>query len=727
MSYLYYDNDWRVTLSNEGEGYDNLGSHHGAFTGNGKIGMYVSMSNISTSRTLISGNVQFNQIGKYKNNTIDGFHINDVQVISNTDSNISYTLIHQSLRMDTASVESKFSVASNNIVMMDVVSTVQPLRQYPYCVLQTLQVTPTSNYTASTLDVFHAVRASDGVQATAYNNNIIYNESVNPNQGIYILTSEGTIKTVDCNIATATAYMFESSNVYNVGYNIFTDKSSAYQKFRFTNVNTEETYTFHALGSMMTTYDFPDINEEVKRILLNIMFKQPTLPSLISTIATDNKAMWDRMWTSDIEIVPKTVINEAEAYDVQRHKMFIRKCLFNMYACLRESVNTEINPLNLSYIDTNGNVFFDGDLWLIPTLIFIKPYIAKTLIEYKYKIMEQTTQLASSFGYTGSKYPYKNDVVGYKNVYWDVISPLHIFNNANIVVNIWNYYRVTLDLEWLRAKGYVMMKSIVDFLVSYLKYDGTTYNVPNTLGLGEIICDNHAFTISMIIMALKYITETCYVLGYIPNVEWNTILRKLKIPIETAGSNMDVIRYYDAYAREREIDILDNFIILMPYYSKFYFNDYSSRNNSAIQRNINYYATVLSEKYSTHVLNNLIFTAIYGVLAQTNPSKIVDFMTYFTKVMQENQCGYWGVMNLQNDPSQGNDISLNAFVILIMLTCICGLDIRGSTAPSNVFLETYGIKDYMGTFMPRTWGYVNIGSVGKEERYINVTNQLAYL
>lgn len=724
MSNLIYDGDWVITLSNNS--YTDLAESIGAFTGNGKLALHVSMADISSQKTLVSGNVQFDQIGKYRNNTLDCFSVNNVQFISQYSSNISYEMVHQKLDMHTGEVETRFDCldSSTSNTLLDITSRLLPLRQYPYCLLQELEVVASSNMPV--LDIYHEIKSSDGILSQEYNNNVIYNENIYEDKGLYILNASGVIQSVGCKACAASCYFFENSNVVNLGYNIYNDKSKAYQKYRLKNVNSNTTYKFYVLSAMMTSYDFPDPLEEVKRILLNIAFKEQNTTSLITKVKNDSAVMWDDMWKGDIEIIPKNAITSGELERVNRTKKFVRMSLFNIYSCLRHAVNTEINPLNLSYVDSNGNVFFDGDLWLIPSLIFLKPQIARVLLEFKYKLIEQALQLSSSFGYKGSKFPYKNDIVGYKNVYWDVISPLHIFNNANICMNVWNYYRVTLDKEWLSSKGYIIMKNIAEFLTSYVQYSGGVYNVPNTLGLGEIICNDHAFTINVIVHALKYTIESSYVLGLIPNPKWSDIVLKLGIPTITTGGDIDVIKYHGSYNGTTNIDILDNLVTLMPYYSSIYFNDYSQRNNSAILRNINYYSTRLEGKFETNPLNNLIRAAIHGVLAQTSTSEMNTFYTKLEKVFDDNMKGYWGIMNLHNMESSGNDVGLNAFLVLIILTCICGLNIRGSTAPSNVKLEAFRIQDALGTYMPNTWAYVNIGAVGNEGVFVNVSNQLPY-
>lgn len=724
MSNLLYDGEWRVSLSNLS--FSGLGEHYGVFTGNGKVASYISMSNISSQRTLISGNVQFDQIGKYKNNTLQGFRMHDIQVFANTTSNVSYTLVHQSLDMSTAETSTMFEVHMGNAPAVTVTSRITPLRQYPYCMLQTVDIVPEENMTQ--LDVFHEIYANADLSEVEYNNNVIYNEHIYEDKGLYILNAQGKVNSVSAVLAGAACYLFEdASRVQNLGFNSYSDRSRCYQKHRFVNLVAGETVRFHVLSAQMSSYDFRTPLEEVKRILLNIAFKKTGVVDLVNQIQSDNQKVWDQMWASDVELLPKLDITEEENARLQRVRFFTRYSLFHIYACLRDAVNTQINPLNLSYVDTNGNIFFDGDIWMVPLLCFLKPSIARTLLEFKYRNLEQALQLASSFGFKGSKFPYKNDVVGYQSVYWDVISPLHVFNNAIISFNTWNYYRVTLDKEWLQNVGFILMRNVADFLTSYIQNTApNVFTMPNTLGLGNILSDNQAFTIYTAILALKHTIEACYVLGYIPKPEWSRLVLKLVYPVYTQGENVDVIKYDAAYDGTGMVDVMDHLIILHPYYNTHYFNNYLQRNNSAIQRNLDFYADKVQEGFRAHPVNNLLLASLYAVVAQTDPIQMNTFYDKLDKILEENLTGFWGYMNLANDPKVGNDVSLNAAFVLLMVTCLCGLMIRGSTAPSNVITEQFRIQDALGTFMPNTWNTVNISGIGRDEKFVSVGNQTPY-
>lgn len=731
MSNLIYDNNWIMTLSNLGSNVDTL-KYSGPLTGNGKIGIYGSINEIGNDRTLISGNLTFQQIGKYKNNMIEGFNFNTLQFFDNVNSNIKYNFQHQSLDMSRGSIETKFIVASNNINMLNVTHTLTPLRQYPFCIMQNVNITTLQSI--SVLDVYHQVSANANfISDIDFNNNIIYNERIYDDKGLYILNGIGNVNRLDddgkpIKIATASCYLFEgalSNNVKNLGFNVYNNLSSCYQKHRYTSLSNNSTFEFNVLGAQMTTLDFNEPLNEIKRILLNIAFKNENITTLKSQIAIDNKTLWDNLWSSDILLEPKLSITQNETDTLRLVKRYIRHNLFNVFTCIREGVNTEVNPLNLSYIDANGNIFFDGDLWLVPVLLFLKPAMARTILEYRYRNLEQATQLAASFGYKGSKFPYQDDVVGYKSMYWDVISPLHIFNNALIAINIWNYYRVTLDKEWLLNKGYTMMKNIADFIVSLITIDEDgNYNMNNIVGMSERVSNNHAMTVYMSKLALKYIIEATYELNFVVKTEWVNSFLNLDIKVVSVD-DCSVIKYDDAYNGEN-IDILDQLLILHPYYSSLYYSpNYPCRDNQSIKNNVDYFSSKINSSFISDPLNNLILSSLRASISQVDISTLNTFYTQLLTTIQQNGNELWGQFNRINQ-NMGNDVSLSALFILIFLTNIGGLKIYGGVTESKFYYEEFGIRGINNANMPNTWKNILIKGVGPSQHIYNVVNNIFY-
>jgi protein-glucosylgalactosylhydroxylysine glucosidase len=730
MSNLYYDDNWVISLSNLPE--VDMSQYNGPFTGNGKIGFYTSMNNVSTTRTFLTANYTFSQIGKYQNNIIQGFNTNSIKFIHNIDSNIEYSLVHQSIDLSQGLVETKFNVTSNNTPILSAKHQMTPLRQYPFCVLQSVEFQLANN--TSNIDIYHEVGGNPNfISEMNFNNNVIYNEKIYEDNGLYILNAEGNLNRLGndgqpVKIATASCYLFENASephVKKLGFNVYNDLTKCYQKLRWSSLTAGTTYKFYVLTAQMSAYDFPTPLEEVKRILLNVAFKSQDINVLTSTIASENQFLWNKLWESDLILEPKAGITMLQQNDLLVVKRCIRSCMFNILASIRDGVNAEVNPLNLSYIDANGNIFFDGDLWMVPILLFLKPDMAKTILEYRYKNLEQATQLAASFGLKGSKFPYQDDVVGYQSVYWDVVSPLHVFNNAVIAINVWNYYRVSLDREWLSNKGYLMMKNVADFICSLISIDEDgNYNLHNVAGMSERISLNPAMTKYMFRLALKYIIEASYELNFIPKQSWKNAFLNLDINTTVDGP-CGVILYDDQFEGEN-LDVLDHLIILLPYYSSLFFDpNKPCRDTQSIATNVNYYISKITEAFQTDPINNLIIANLYASIIQSDITQISNFYSALFKTLNENVRDIWGVFNRVSE-SQGNDVTLNALFIMLFLAGIGGLQIKGGVTESKFYYEEFGIKGRYFANMPNTWKNIRLKGIGISQELFNVVNMRSY-
>lgn len=720
MSNLLYDDYYVMTLSNDNYTLD--ATTKGAFAGNGKITFYNSMHKIGCDQTIISigdASSSFNQIGKYKNNIVESFNMCDIRLFTPIDnSNITYSLNSQTLNMLTGQCSSIFSVNSNDIHIATVENNITPLRQFPYCVLQRVSVTAETSF--DSLDIHHIIQSSTDITNTDYNNNVIFNEKIYDDKGLYIMNAKGIHKDTNTSIACASCYL-NTSNC--LGFNVLFKKQGCHQQLRYSPVEESETITFDILTATMTSADFPEPLEEVKRILMNIAFREPQQDSLVEQLENDSSNEWYTLWSSDILINHKLNISIEEQQRILRIRRYVRQSLYSIFCCVRLGINAEVNPLHLSYIDTNGNLFYDSDIWLVPTLLFLSPPIAKTLLEFRYKGLEQAVQLAASYGYKGSKYPYQNDVLGYKTLYWDVASPLHIFNNAIIAINAWNYFRLTQDIEWLQSKGYPIMKNTADFLVGNLT---PSYGMMNIIGLGGRTSENHAFTLYATKLALKYTIQATIQLEYTIKTSWQVAYQNIKYPLyEEDVDNYDVISYDSTYTNDESLQILDPLLILLSYYSEIYFqSNTGTRDYTSIIRNLQYYENSISQNYQSHPINLILIACMYGLISQADISYLSDFFDKIDVIIDE--CGnkdYWG--NLMSDPKNGIDIALHGLFIFMFITVIGGIEVVGGVNEGKIRYMDYGIKSTNQVNLPSTWRNVVFSGIGGNQELYIVTNSIS--
>jgi len=123
-----------------------------------------------------------------------------------------------------------------------------------------------------------------------------------------------------------------------------------------------------------------------------------------------------------------------------------------------------------------GHVFWD-ELYVYPFLNFRLPDITRALLMYRFRRLGQARAAALDAGYRGAMYPWQSGSDGKEETQVVHLNPLsgrwepdlshnqrHV--NAAIFYNIWSYYEVTEDLNFLREYGAEMMLEIARFWTS---------------------------------------------------------------------------------------------------------------------------------------------------------------------------------------------------------------------------------------------------------------------
>ena len=504
--------------------------YNGLTLGNGKIALTTNSTHYGIDKTFITLKFEQTSSGEYINNVVTSFDFNIVS-FNAFDDTPQVTLTNQELRMKHGIFTTNYhlSLDSTNPSSQDVAikQDIRVLRQYPYCVLQTFTIENTTDTTINDLPFYHYIDHDDDIINVKYSNNLI---NTNRNTQLHLFSANGTKKinyiTNTFDLVSTSAYLFaDQSNFKHNGYNILTSKSrSGYNKFTITELASNQELQFSIITCIMSEKDNPYPSIETNKIILNIV------NYTTNQIIAQHFKEWSKLWESDIVIEQKINVTDEQSKDITTFNRMLKFALFNVYSAIREDVNVEINPLNLSAIDMDGNIFWNSELWLIPILLFLKPKVAKTLLDYRFTQLETAKKIAISNGFKGSKFAYKNDYVGYMDVYWTVMSPLHIYNTALISINTWNYYRVTKDMDWLITKGFKILKNNANFFENIIvrdtdNQDGVLrYAIRNVTALNDEkeAVNNNSLTNYFTIEALRVAIEATYELNYKLDQRWLT-------------------------------------------------------------------------------------------------------------------------------------------------------------------------------------------------------------
>ncbi len=128
-----------------------------------------------------------------------------------------------------------------------------------------------------------------------------------------------------------------------------------------------------------------------------------------------------------------------------------------------------------------GHVFWD-ELYVYPFLNFRLPEITRGLLMYRYRRIGEARAGAAEAGYRGAMYPWQSGSDGEEQTQVIHLNPLsgrwepdysHNQRHVNLAIfyNVWNYYQVTHDHDFLRDHGAEMMLEIARFWSSIAHFN----------------------------------------------------------------------------------------------------------------------------------------------------------------------------------------------------------------------------------------------------------------
>ena len=233
-----------------------------------------------------------------------------------------------------------------------------------------------------------------------------------------------------------------------------------------------------------------------------------------------------------------------------------------------------------------GHILWD-ELFIFPILNLRLPEITRSLLMYRYRRLGEARRAATASGLRGAMYPWQSGSNGREESQRVHLNPrsgnwildnssLQRHVNSAIAYNIWQYYQVTRDLEFLNFYGAEMMLEVARFWASMVSYDEASerYEIRGVMGPDEYHdaypgaeepgLNNNAYTN---LMAAWVLCRTQDVLEALPKnretelretlriedrelEEWDRISRRLKVPFHDG----DVISQFEGYGELEEFD-----------------------------------------------------------------------------------------------------------------------------------------------------------------------------
>jgi len=232
-----------------------------------------------------------------------------------------------------------------------------------------------------------------------------------------------------------------------------------------------------------------------------------------------------------------------------------------------------------------GHIFWD-ELFVLPVLNLRSPDTTRALLRYRYRRLDEARRAARDAGYIGAMFPWQSGSDGREES-----QKLHLNPNSGrwnpdasarahhigiaVAYNVWQYYQVTGDLEYLIAHGAEMLAEIARFWVSRSEFDETLgrYVIRGVIGPDEFHSgypdrpfdgiDNNAYTNVMAVWVIMRALDALDALPLSDRLDlmeslgitgreldrWDDVSRLMFVPFHDG-----VISQFEGYSELAELD-----------------------------------------------------------------------------------------------------------------------------------------------------------------------------
>ncbi|MFN9802277.1 MAG: glycosyl hydrolase family 95 catalytic domain-containing protein [Bacteroidota bacterium] len=552
-------------------------NYYGITVANGMIGVVSSPEPFKVKDVVLSGAYDLYGRGRVSN-FLRSFNLLNMQIDINGRrvgaSNVSNFM--QELNMKEASFTATCNVGSQASISY----TYYALRQLPFTVLMDVTITAKEPITLSAASVMEAPDALRDVQN-------YYNEIDRPHAVIQLLTSTAKSPTGKLQLCASNSFLFPEPHGQEprVIHEMW-DNNMHLMKFS-KKLTAGQSYRFSIAGTSITSAHHDDPLNEAERMSLFARLEGR------DRLVQKHQKAWEDLWKSDVVIEGD---NQAQ--------QDVRSMLYHLYSFVREGNDLSVSPMGLSGLGYNGHVFWDTESWMYPALLVMQPALAKSLVEYRFQRLAAARRNAFSHGYRGAMFPWESAGTGVEETpVWALSGPFEHHITACVGLAAWNYYCVTQDKDWLREKGWPLLKETADFWASRVERNGPgKYDINNVVAADEWAenVDNNAFTNAAAKAVLQHATRAAGILGLPADPDWMQVASN--IPILTMENG--VTKEHAAYAGE---GIKQADVNLLAYPLR------EVTTPEQIKRDLQYYETRVPQE-GTPAMTHAIFSLLYARL-----------------------------------------------------------------------------------------------------------------
>ena len=581
----YANSPWHVPA----EGID-PNNYYGITVGNGMVGLVSSPKAMQVKDVVLNGVYDNYQRGRVSNILKTFNHVNfDLDIDGIRVGGDMVQNYQQVLDMKKAILTTTFDIQDQATVEHQLMS----LRHLPFTAMVIMKVTAKKDMR---ITPYAYIEAPDHLRDVKQ----LYSQIDRPHVSFPLMTSVGKSPSGSSTVAASSTFIFpeEHGHEPHVIHEDW-DFNIHWAKFH-KDIKAGETYEFALVGSTMASEHFSDPHNEAER--LSIYARLEGKDRLLKR----HVEAWEELWKGDIEIEGDLTAQKE-----------VRSALYHLYSFARAGTAYSLSPMGLSGLGYNGHVFWDTELWMYPPLLMLQPDIARSLLEYRYERLQAAKQNAFAHGYKGAQFPWESADDGSEDTpVWALTGPFEHHISGCIAWAFWKYYQVTGDQEWLRDRGWPVLKEVANFWASRVERNGPgQYDIKNVIGANEWEenIDNNAFTNAIAKMTLGYATQAAGILGERADPDWAHVAENIPILTFPDGTTRENATYDGVMIKQADVNLLS-------YPLQFYTDE------AQVRKDLNYYESRMSP--NGPAMGFCVLASVYARLGDTKKAYDVWVNSY---------------------------------------------------------------------------------------------------
>jgi trehalose/maltose hydrolase-like predicted phosphorylase len=262
------------------------------------------------------------------------------------------------------------------------------------------------------------------------------------------------------------------------------------------------------------------------------------------SIRQTNHDAWKELWKGRIKIYGDNETQKA-----------IDAAFFYVHSSVNSATLTGVPPYGWSHGADGayfGHIFWDMDTWVYHSVLPTYPAAAKAMMEYRYRNLEAAKNKARLLGYKGAMFSWEASQLDGHEVTPSTADTGWAEHHVvpEIAIAMWEYYLATGDDEFLKEKGWPVIREVANWVESRGVFTKRGFEILHVMGMDESVADtnNNAQVNILCKMAINAAIKTADKVGVKANPVWQKIYDQMAIPVDANGA---IIPYDNCVVKDK--------------------------------------------------------------------------------------------------------------------------------------------------------------------------------